>query len=66
MHHVKHAHMYTRDVMIWGEQKKDIDSNILFQCSHMGISVMEDERGHIQKVVESFKQTFTELGYIKA
>lgn len=32
----------------------------------MGISVMEDERGHIQKVIDSFKQTFTELGYLKA
>ena len=29
----------------------------------MGISVMEDDRQHITKVVDSLKSSLTELGY---
>lgn len=55
----------TKGVQIAGGLHKDCAPKYI-RIGHMGISVMEDERGHIQKVIESFKQTFTELGYIKA
>ncbi|KAI9477135.1 pyridoxal phosphate-dependent transferase [Zychaea mexicana] len=37
-----------------------------FRIGHMGISVMEDDRKHIQKVVDALTSSLTELGYQKA
>ncbi|KAI8877353.1 PLP-dependent transferase [Backusella circina FSU 941] len=34
-----------------------------FRIGHMGISVMEPERGHIEKVVQALKSSLKELGY---
>ncbi|KAI8384594.1 pyridoxal phosphate-dependent transferase [Radiomyces spectabilis] len=54
-----------KGVQIAGGILKDIATKY-FRIGHMGISVMEDERQHIPKVVDALTSSLTELGYKSA
>ncbi|KAI8975686.1 pyridoxal phosphate-dependent transferase [Mycotypha africana] len=54
-----------KGVQIAGGILKDYATKY-FRIGHMGISVMEDERGHIKKVEDSLVNSLTELGYKSA
>ncbi|ORZ03052.1 pyridoxal phosphate-dependent transferase [Syncephalastrum racemosum] len=51
-----------KGVQIAGGLHKDCATKY-FRIGHMGISVMEDDRQHITKVVDALKSSLTELGY---
>jgi alanine-glyoxylate transaminase/serine-glyoxylate transaminase/serine-pyruvate transaminase len=53
---------YSKDIVVAAGLHKDIKDKY-FRVGHMGVSVVDTERGDLDKVIKGIKEAFAEAGY---
>lgn len=59
---LKYPYSSSKDIVVAAGLHKDIKDKY-FRVGHMGVSVVDTERGDLDRVIKGIKEAFAEAGY---